>query len=166
MDPIPAPQRWTQVYEPHGWPWWAAALVAALPVVALFYLLAVKKTSAPRAAAGGAVTAILVAILFTGMPWTLALAAFANGVAYGLLPIGWVVFAAIFVYQVAVDTGQFEVLKSSIGRLTADRRLQALLIAFSFGAIIEGAAGFGTPVAISAALLVGLGFRPFQAAVL
>ncbi len=157
---------WTQVYQPHGCSWWLAAIVAALPIAVLFYGLGVRKTSAPRAAAAGAATAILTATLFVGMPWSLALSSFAFGAAYGLLPIGWVVFAAVFLYQVAVDTGQFEVMKASIGRLTPDRRLQVLLIAFSFGAIIEGAAGFGTPVAISAALLVGLGFRPFSAAVL
>lgn len=157
---------WRQVYEPHGWPWWLAAAVAALPVAVLLYLLGIRKTSAPRAAAAGAATAILVAVFFVGMPWTKALAAFLFGVAYGLLPIGWIVFTAILLYQIAVDTGQFEVMKASIGRLTPDRRLQALLIAFSFGAIIEGAAGFGTPVAISTALMVGLGFRAFPAAVL
>jgi len=157
---------WTQDYQPHGSPWWLAALVAALPVAVLFYCLGVRKTSAPRAAAAGAATAILAATLFAGMPWSLALSSFVFGAAYGLLPIGWVVFAAVFLYQIAVDTGQFDAMKASIGRLTADRRLQVLLIAFSFGAIIEGAAGFGTPVAISAALLVGLGFRPFSAAVL
>jgi lactate permease len=165
MPPAPT-DAWTQVYQPHGWPWWAAALVAALPVAVLFWLLAFQKSSAPRAAAAGAATAILVAILFVGMPWGLALSSFGLGCAFGLLPIGWVVFSAVFLYQVAVDTGQFEVMKATIARLTADRRLQALLIAFSFGAVIEGAAGFGTPVAISAALLVGLGFRPFSAAVL
>ena len=162
----PPPGSWVQVYEPHGFPWWLSALIAALPVAVLFYLLGVRRTSAPRAALGGAATAILVAIFFTGMPWPMALAAFADGAAFGLFPIGWIVFTAILLYQIAVDTGQFEVMKFSIGRLTADRRLQALLIAFSFGAIIEGAAGFGAPVAISAALLAGLGFRPRLAAVL
>ena len=107
----------------------------------LFWLLAFRKSSAPRAAAAGAVTAILVAVLFVGMPWRLALSSFGLGCAFGLLPIGWVVFSAVFLYQVAVDTGQFEVMKATIARLTADRRLQALLIAFSFGAVIEGAAG-------------------------
>lgn len=157
---------WQQVYEPHGWPWWASAAVSALPVLVLFCALTTLRLSAPRAAFLGAGTAILVAILFVGMPPSMALAAFGNGVAFGLLPIGWVVFAAVFLYQIAVDTGQFEVMRLSIGRLSADRRLQVLLIAFSFGAVLEGAAGFGTPVAICAALLVGLGFRPFTAAVL
>jgi lactate permease len=162
----PPPGSWVQVYEPHGFPWWLSALIAALPVAVLFYLLGVRRTSAPRAALGGATTAILVAILFTGMPWPMALAAFADGAAFGLFPIGWIVFTAILLYQIAVDTGQFEVMKFSIGRLTGDRRLQALLIAFSFGAIIEGTSGFGTPVAIAGAVMVGLGFSPFQSAVL
>jgi len=161
-----APGSWVQNYQPQGWPWWLAAIMAALPVAMLFYFLAGLKSSAPRAAAAGAITAILVAVLYVQMPWRMALSAFGFGVAFGLVPIGWVVFAAIFLYQIAVDTGKFEVMKASIAHLTADRRLQALLIAFSFGAIMEGAAGFGTPVAISVALLVGLGFRPFPAAVL
>lgn len=163
------PGAWKQVYEPVEWaywPWWGSPLVAALPVLVLFFLLVVRKTSAPRAAAGGAATAVLVAIFFAGMPWGMAVSSFLLGAAFGLFPIGWIVFSALFLYQIAIDTGRFEVMKASIGRLTADRRLQVLLIAFSFGAVIEGAAGFGTPVAISAALLVGLGFRPLPAAAL
>lgn len=159
-------EGWTQVYQPHGWSWFFSALVAAVPVAALLLALTAFRQSAPRAAAIGAAAAILVATLFVGMPWDMAAASFAFGAAYGLLPIGWIVFSAMLLYQIAVDTGKFEIMKASIAGLTADRRLQALLIAFSFGAILEGAAGFGTPVAISAALLVGLGFRPFQAAVL
>jgi lactate permease len=157
---------WSQVYEPHGWHWLPSALVAAIPVILLLLALTAFKQSAPRAAAIGAGAAILVATLFVGMPWGMALQAFLFGAATGLMPIGWIVFAAMLLYQVAVDTGKFEIMKASIAGLTADRRLQALIIAFSFGAILEGAAGFGTPVAISAALLVGLGFRPFPAAVL
>src|SRR5262245_5391401 len=155
---------WNQVYEPHGWHWLASALVASIPVIALLLALTAFKQSAPRAAAIGAVAAILVATLFVGMPWGMAIQSFLLGAANGLLPIGWIVFSAMFLYQIAVDTGKFEIMKASIAGLTADRRLQALMIAFSFGAIMEGAAGFGTPVAISAALLVGLGFRPFPAA--
>src|SRR5690349_4858498 len=98
------------------------------------------------------------------MPVPLALAAAGYGAAFGLFPIGWIVLWAIFVYDVTVSTGQFEIVKQTIAALTADRRIQALLIAFSFGAFIEGAAGFGTPVAICAAMLIGLGFRPLQAA--
>jgi lactate permease len=158
-------ETWSQVYAPLGH-WLISAAVAVIPVVVLFYLLAVQRTSAPTAAFAGAGTAILVAIVVCGMPVSLALISFVYGSAFGLLPIGYVVFAAIFLYQISLDSGQFEVMKASIGSLTADRRLQALLIAFSFGAIIEGAAGFGTPVAISAALMVGLGFKPFYAAAL
>lgn len=157
---------WSQVYEPHGWHWLPSALVAAVPVVALLLALTIGKQSAPRSAAIGALAAVLVATLFVGMPWGMAAASFGYGAVYGLLPIGWIVFNAMFLYQIAVDTGKFEVMKASIARLTSDRRLQVLLIAFAFGAIMEGAAGFGAPVAISAALMVGLGFRPFPAAVL
>ncbi len=156
---------WPQVYAPLGH-WFLSALAAMVPVLLLFYLLAVRRTSAPVAAAGGAIAAILVAIFVCGMPVPLATMAFLDGAAYGLFPIGWVVFAAIFLYQISLDSGQFAIMKSSIGTLTTDRRLQAIIIAFSFGAIIEGAAGFGTPVAISAALMVGLGFQPFYAAAL
>ena len=158
-------QPWPQVYAPLGH-WLISAMVAAIPVVVLFYLLAVRRTSAPTAAFGGAGAAILIAIVVCGMPVSLAMMSFFYGAAFGLLPIGYVVFAAIFLYQISLDSGQFAVMKASIGNLTADRRLQALLIAFAFGAIIEGAAGFGTPVAISAALMMGLGFQPFYAAAL
>ena len=158
-------QAWPQVYNPLGH-WFVSAMAAAIPVLVLFYLLAVKRTSAPAAAFGGAVAAILIAVFMCGMPVDLAMMSFVYGAAFGLLPIGYVVFAAILVYQISLDSGQFAIMKSSIGNLTADRRLQALLIAFAFGAIIEGAAGFGTPVAISAALMVGLGFQPFYAAAL
>ena len=100
----------------------------------------------------------------TGCRAPLAIAATLHGALYGLFPIGWIVVAAVFLYRVTVETGQFEVIRGSIASLTDDRRLQALLIAFSFGAFLEGAAGFGTPVAISAAMLVGLGFEPLYAA--
>lgn len=162
---FPAMETWPQVYTPVGH-WFTSALVAAIPVLALFYLLAVKRTSAPVAALGGAIAAIVIAIAVCGMPVPLALISFVYGSAFGLLPIGYIVFAAIFLYQISLDSGQFATMKASIGNLTTDRRLQALLIAFAFGAIIEGAAGFGTPVAISAALMVGLGFQPFYAAAL
>src|SRR5687768_6183267 len=123
-------QIWSQSYDPLG-NWFLSALVAALPVIVLLYMLAVKQTSAPAAAGGGALTALLVAIFFAGMPIPLALTSFIYGSAFGLLPIGYVVFAAIFLYQVSLDSGQFTVMKSSIGNLTADRRLQALMIAFA-----------------------------------
>ena len=153
------------MYEPLGH-WFLSAVVAAMPVIVLLYMLAVKQTSAPAAAAGGAISALIVAIFVCGMPVGLAITSFIYGSAYGLLPIGYVVFSAIFLYQISLDSGQFAIMKASIGNLTADRRLQAILIAFSFGALVEGAAGFGTPVAVSAALMVGLGFKPFYAAAL
>jgi lactate permease len=156
-------ETWAQSYNPLG-NWFLSALIAALPVIVLLYMLAVKQTSAPAAAGGGAITALLVAILFAGMPIPLAFTSFIYGSAFGLLPIGYVVFAAIFLYQISLDSGQFEIMKASIANLTKDRRLQAIIIAFSFGALVEGAAGFGTPVAVSAALMVGLGFKPFYAA--
>lgn len=150
---------WTQQYDPFSSiP--VSALVAAVPIVVLLGLLAFTRTRAHVAALAGLATALLVAIAAFGMPVPTALAAAANGAAYGLFPIGWIVLGAIFVYDITVHTGQFEILKSSIADLASDRRIQVLLIAFSFGAFIEGAAGFGTPVAISAAMLIGLGFRP------
>jgi len=166
LSALAAVDSWSQVYQPHGWHWLPSALMAGIPVVLLLLALTAFHQSAPRAAAIGAFSALLVATLFVGMPWGMAVQSFFLGAANGLLPIGWIVFCAMFLYQIAVDTGKFEVMKASVAGLTADRRLQALMIAFSFGAILEGAAGFGTPVAISAALLVGLGFRPFPAAVL
>jgi lactate permease len=153
---------WTQTYTPLGGVA-LSALVAAVPVVVLLGLLA-RHARAHVAALAGLATALVVAVLVYEMPARLALAAAANGAAYGLFPIGWIVLSAIFVYDLTVATGQFDVVKRTVAGLADDRRVQALLIAFSFGAFIEGAAGFGTPVAISAAMLIGLGFRPLQAA--
>jgi lactate permease len=154
---------WTQIYDPLGQLFLSAA-VASLPVVVLLGLLAFGHARAHLAAVAGLLSALGIAIFIYGMPTPLALAAAANGAAFGLFPIGWIVLTAIFVYDITVETGQFNVVKDSIASLAADRRIQALLIAFSFGAFIEGAAGFGTPVAISAAMLIGLGFKPLQAA--
>jgi lactate permease len=156
---------WTQQYDPLGlWP--LSTLVAAIPVVALLGLLASGKANAWQAALAGLISALAVAIGVFGMPASMAAAAAGYGVVFALFRIVWLILAAVFLYDIAVATGQFEIMKASIARLSADRRLQAVLVAFSFGAFIEGAAGFGAPVAISAAFLVGLGFRPFQAAVL
>ncbi len=155
--------QWTQTYTPLGGIA-LSALVAALPVVVLLGLLALFHVRAHVAALAGLATAMAVGVGVYGMPAPLAAAAAVHGAAYGLFPIGWIVLAAIFVYDVTVVTGQFEVVKQSVARLADDRRLQVLLIAFSFGAFIEGAAGFGTPVAICAAMLIGLGFRPLAAA--
>ena len=154
---------WSQQYDPLG-NLIASALVAAIPVVVLLGLLGILQVRAYVAALCGLASAILIAIGVFHMPVVLAAAAAGYGAAYGLFPIGWIVLNAIFIYDITVKTGKFEIVKHGIAALASDRRIQALLIAFSFGAFIEGAAGFGTPVAISAALLVGLGFRPLQAA--
>jgi L-lactate transport len=154
------PQHYTPIAGSLGW----SALVAALPVFALLYLLGVKRKPAWAASVAGLGAAVAVALFCYRMPPVTMLSAIAYGAATGLFPIGWVVFAAILLYRITVETGKFEILKDSIGSLTPDRRLQALLIAFAFGAFIEGAAGFGTPVAVAAAMLTGLGFSPYYAA--
>ncbi len=154
---------WPQIYAPLG-DVLSSALVASLPVVVLLGLLAFFHARAHVAALAGLLAAWLVAVLVFGMPAPLATASAVYGAAYGLFPIGWIVLNAIFIYDVTVKTGQFEIVKRTIASLGDDRRIQALLIAFSFGAFIEGAAGFGTPVAISGAMLIGLGFRPLEAA--
>jgi lactate permease len=154
---------WSQIYTPLG-NLLVSALVASLPVVVLLGLLAFWHVRAHLAALAGLASALLVAIVVYGMPVPLALAAAGNGLAYGLFPIGWIVLSAIFMYDLTVMTGKFEIIKQTIAGLASDRRIQALLIGFSFGAFIEGAAGFGTPVAICAAMLIGLGFKPLAAA--
>jgi len=156
---------WTQVYDPLGH-WWLSTLVAALPVIVLLGLLAGFKVKAHLCAIAGAATAVLCAIFVFGMPASLAMTSFGYGMAYGLLKIVWIVVAAVFLYDITVATGQFEIMKHSVAGITPDRRLQLLLIAFCFGAFIEGAAGFGTPVAIAGAFMIGLGFKPFHAAAL
>jgi lactate permease len=154
---------WTQVYDPLGWlP--LSALLASLPVVVLLGLLAVFRLRAHVSALAGLAVALLIALGVYGMPARLALLSAAYGAAFGLFPIGWIVLCAIFVYDITLETGRLAVVKDSVAGLAADRRIQALLVAFSFGAFIEGAAGFGTPVAISAAMLIGLGFAPLHAA--
>ena len=130
----------------------------------LLAALGVLEWRAHRAALLGLVAALAVSVLVFGMPIGTAAATAAYGAAYGFLPIGWIVLNAVFLYSLTVETGQFEILRLSVGRLSADRRIQALLVAFSFGAFIEGASGFGTPVAICSALLIGLGFTPLYAA--
>jgi lactate permease len=157
--------HWTQIYDPFGH-WWLSTLVAGLPIIVLFSLLAGFKVKPHWCAIAGALTAMAVAILFFKMPLTLAVISFGYGVAFGLLKIAWIVLAAVYLYDISVETGQFEIMKESIAGITADRRLQVLLVAFCFGAFIEGAAGFGAPVAIAGAFMIGLGFRPFHAAAL
>ena len=155
---------WQHNYEPLGGSLAVSAPVAALPIVVLFLMLGVLRSPAWKAAGAALVTALVVAIGAYGMPARLALISTLYGAAYGLFPIAWIVFASIMLYRLAVDTGKFEIIKDSVGSLTDDRRLQAMFIAFSFGAFIEGAAGFGAPVAVSGAMLAGLGFNPFYAA--
>ncbi len=154
---------WTQVYSPVMGNIFLSALVAALPVFVLLGFLA-KHVKAHYSAILGLLTCYAVAVLIYKMPAGMASMAAVHGALFGLMPIGWIVLNAIFIYDITVKSGDFEVVKHSIAGLAGDRRIQALLIAFSFGAFIEGAAGFGTPVAISAAMLIGLGFRPLQAA--
>lgn len=155
---------WQQDYAPLwdsvGW----SALAASVPLLVLLVLLGVLRRPAWVSALVGLGVAALVAIMAYGMPVRLAASAVGLGAVFGLFPIGWVVFNAILLYRITVETGQFEIVKDSVGGITDDRRLQALLIAFAFGAFIEGAAGFGTPVAVAAAMLTGLGFSPFYAA--
>jgi lactate permease len=154
---------WSQVYAPLGGIG-VSALVAAIPVAVLMALLAFWHVRAHVAAAVALLAAGLIAVLVYGMPPKLAIAAVGFGAAFGLLPIGWLVVNAIFIYQLSVETGQFVVLQRQIAGISRDRRIQALMIAFAFGAFIEGAAGFGAPVAISGGLLIGLGFKPLEAA--
>src|ERR1051325_6427715 len=154
--------NWTQVYDPlHFWP--LSTLVAALPVVVLFYLLAVRGTKPHWAAMAGAAMAMLGASVVFTMPWSMSAMSFVFGAGFGL-KIAWIVVAAVFLYDISVVTGQFEIMKDSVAAISQDRRLQALLVAFAFGAFIEGCAGFGAPVAISGAFMIGLGFDPFYAA--
>jgi lactate permease len=154
---------WSQVYAPVGGIG-TSALIAAVPVVVLLGLLAFWHVRAHIAALIALAIAMGVAVLVFGMPASMAAAAAVNGAAFGLLPIGWLILNAIFIYQLSVETGQFAKLQGQIAGVSGDRRIQALLIAFSFGAFIEGAAGFGAPVAISGALMIGLGFKPLEAA--
>jgi lactate permease len=156
---------WTQVYDPLGH-WWLSTLVAALPIIVLFTLLAGLRVRPHLSALAGALTALGASVLVFHMPATLASVSLLYGVAFGILKIAWIVVAAVFLYDISVETGQFEIMKQSVAAITPDRRLQLLLVAFCFGALMEGAAGFGAPVAIAGAFMIGLGFKPFQAAAL
>ncbi len=153
---------WQQHYDPLGSPI-LSTLVAAIPVVILLAGIAFLRIRIHRAAALGLAAALLVAFGIYGMPWRMGLATAAYGAAYGLFPIGWIILNVIFLYQLTVDKKLFEVLRNSLSMLTPDPRIQVILIAFAFGAFIEGLAGFGTPVAITAAILIQLGFAPLQA---
>jgi lactate permease len=154
--------EWVQVYDPCGSALWST-LMAGLPIALLLGLL-LAGVSAPLSAATSLGAALLVAIFGFGMPSSATFAAAGYGSCFGLLPIGWIVFCAIFLFHLTVRAGQFEIVKRSVAAISPDRRIQALLIAFSFGTFLEGAAGFGTPVAISAAIMIGIGFSPLYAA--
>jgi len=155
---------WQQNYEPLAGTLGASAAVAALPILVLFYMLGVKRKPTWIAATSALGAAVIIALVVYRMPVQMALASMLYGAAFGIFPIAWICFSSILLFRVAVDTGKFEIIKDSVGSLTNDRRLQAMFIAFSFGAFIEGAAGFGAPVAVAGAMLAGLGFSPFYAA--
>jgi L-lactate transport len=155
---------WQHNYAPLSGSLGGSAIVAAIPILVLFLMLGVFRRPAWMSAFSALISAFVVALAVYGMPVNLALISTVYGAAFGLFPISWIVFASIMLYRLAVDTGKFEIIKDSVGGLSSDRRLQAMFIAFSFGAFIEGAAGFGAPVAISGAMLAGLGFNPFYAA--
>jgi lactate permease len=156
---------WTQNYDPlHAWP--LSTLVASLPVLTLFFVLIVLKKRVWVAALSGLLMAAVVALTVFDVPPVITATAASLGVIFGLLRIAWIIVCSIFLYNVACETGQFDVMKESIAALSSDRRLQVILIAFCFGAFLEGTGGGGAPVAIAGAFLIGLGFEPFQAATL
>src|ERR1700761_5966902 len=142
----------------------ASCLVAILPVLVIFWALVIRKIKGYQASMLATLAALVIAIAVYRMPIHLALLSAANGALYGLFPICWIVFTAVFLFNITIRSGQFEVIRGFMAGITADRRIQALLIAFSFGSFLEGTAGFGAPVAITAAMLAGLGFNPLYAA--
>jgi len=154
---------WKQVIDPFN-NIGLSALVAVMPIVFIFWALIIRKMKGYQASLIAIVVAIFIAVLIYGMPIKLALLSTANGALYGLFPICWIVVSAVFLFNVTVESGQFEIIKHFMATITSDRRIQALLIAFSFGSFLEGTAGFGAPVAITSAMLVGLGFNPLYAA--
>ena len=154
---------WTQVYTPIADSVGLSALCAAIPLFILFYMLAVKQAKGHVAALLGLAGALVVAIFLWGMPVGLAVSSTLNGAAFGLFPIVWIIITAVWIYNMTVESGEFEIIKYSLSSVTNDRRLQALFIAFAFSCFIEGTAGFGTPAAIAAAMLMGLGFKPLWA---
>lgn len=156
-------QQWQQIYDPIG-NIWLSSLVALIPIIFFFLALAVFRL---KGSVAGTITvglALLVSLFAYHMPTSMAFASIVYGFFYGLWPISWIIIGAVFLYKVSVKTGQFDVIRSSILSITEDQRLQMLLVGFAFGTFLEGAAGFGAPVAITAALLVGLGFKPLYAA--
>ena len=156
-------QQWQQIYDPMG-NVWLSSLVALIPIIFFFLALAVFRLKGSVAGTITVVLALLVSLFAYQMPTSMAFASIVYGFFYGLWPISWIIIGAVFLYKVSVKTGQFDVIRSSILSITEDQRLQMLLVGFAFGTFLEGAAGFGAPVAITAALLVGLGFKPLYAA--
>ncbi len=154
---------WTQIIDPLN-NISLSAIVAALPIFFIFWALIIKKMKGYLASVLTTAIAVIVAIVVYRMPVKLALLSTTHGALYGLFPICWIIITAVFIYNITVKSGQFEIIKNFMASVTSDRRLQGLLIAFSFGAFLEGTAGMGTPVAITAAMLVGLGFNPLYAA--
>lgn len=155
--------KWTQITNPYE-NIYLSLLIAIIPILFIFWALMIKKMKGHQASLIATGLAVIIAIGIYGMPVKLALLSTASGALYGLFPICWLIIAALFLFNITVESGQFEILKHFMASITSDRRLQALLIAFSFGAFLEGTAGFGAPVAITAAMLVGLGFNPLYAA--
>ncbi|MFC3883347.1 L-lactate permease [Bacillus songklensis] len=155
---------WAQNFTPIGDSLLWSAVVALIPILYFFWALAVKRMKGYVAGITTLAVSLVVAVLAYKMPASMALMSASQGAVYGILPIGWIIVTSVFLYKLTVKTGQFDIIRNSVLSITEDRRLQALLVAFSFGAFLEGAAGFGAPVAISAALLVGLGFNPLYAA--
>jgi L-lactate permease len=156
-------QPWQHLYDPAG-NLWLSSLIALLPIAFFFVALAVLRMKGWLAGTITVAIALGVALLFYRMPLSQALGAAGFGFVYGLWPIAWIIIGAVFLYKVSVKTGQFDIIRASILSVTEDQRLQMLMVGFAFGAFLEGAAGFGAPVAITAALLVGLGFKPLYAA--
>ncbi|HYR91977.1 MAG TPA: L-lactate permease [Terriglobia bacterium] len=155
---------WQQNYTPIGNSLALSALIAAVPIFVLLFLIGIKRKPAWMASLAGLAVTLLLAGVVYRMPFGMLFSSIFYGAAFGLFPIGWVVFSAILLYRVTVESGRFGMLKDSVGHLTDDGRLQMMLVAFAFGAFIEGCAGFGTPVAVAATMLIGLGFSPFMSA--
>ncbi|AKM17765.1 L-lactate permease [[Flavobacterium] thermophilum] len=156
--------QWKQDFTPIADQLWLSAIVALIPILYFFWALAVKRMKGHVTGLTTLLLALVLAVIAYRMPAGKAVMSVTQGAVYGLLPIGWIIITSVFLYKLTVKTGHFDIIRNSVVSLTEDRRLQALLIAFSFGAFLEGAAGFGAPVAISAALLAGLGFNPLYAA--
>src|SRR5262245_6869786 len=155
---------WQQNYTPIANNLFLSAVIAALPIFVLLFLIGIRRKPAWVASLAGLGATIVLALGVYRMPVGMLASSITYGAAFGLLPIGWVVFSAILLYRVTLESGRFDVLKDSVGHLTDDGRLQMLMVAFAFGAFVEGCAGFGTPVAVAATMLTGLGFSPFLAA--